>query len=378
MAYGDIGAPVDTLEFDPTNANWTDIIHVAGNIYAIAYTDSVGDDWVITVDISTAGVIDNTIKGSLRFDPSEGWHPSIVHVAGEIYAIAYRGVVTHGFVVTVNITAAGVITAVAGSKLEFETDSCYEPEMIKVPDGSDVFAIVCRGNANQGIINTVTITDAGATSAIQMKEAWKTNINNPHIIHISGSVFAIVSRDNDYDGWVCTMIINAAGQISTDVVAELEFDPAFGIAPDICHVAGEIYAIAYRENNNKGFVLTVAITAGGAISAVGGVAGKLEFDATKCDWPNIIFLAGGICAIAYSGIDDDGFVVTVKIDAAGQITALDSREHDLFHGMHPSIVRVSGNQYAIAYTGNGLHGFLDTPTIVTPIPSGHLMMMGIG
>lgn len=380
MAEGDIGAPVNTREFVLTDITWPDMVHVSGDIYAIAYTNAAGDAVVITIDITEAGAIGASVEDEEVLTADGGAHPSIVHVAGEIFAIAYRGVGASGFIETVNITAAGAISAVGGGILEFETDSCYEPRMIKVPAGSGVFAVVCRGNANQGIINTVTITGAGAISAIQMKEAWATNVNNPEICHVSGSIFAIVYRDNVYDGHVCTIAITAAGVINAAVEATLEFDADKGSNPKITHILGNIFAIAYQGPGDDGFVVTVTISDAGAIALVGGAAGLLEFDTALCAWPDIIHLASGICAIAYGGESDDGYVVTIQIDTVGQITALKSLEHDVQNGTHPSIIRVAGDQYAIAYIGNGLDGFINTPTIETPTlgQMKHLMMMGIG
>lgn len=378
MAYGDIGAAVNTREFDLSDITHPDMIHIAGDIYAVAYSNNSGNGEVITIDITKEGVIGASIEGWLEFDAVDGWYPSIVHVAGEIYAIAYRGVDADGFVITVKITAAGAITAVAGGSLEFEETACYEPDMIKVPDGSGVFAIVCRGNINQGIITTIGITDAGAISAIETKEAWATNVNNPRFVHVEGNIFAIVYRDNAYDGHVCTVEIDTEGAIEATVEATLEFDVAQGTDPRITHVSDNIFAIAYRGPGDDGWVLTVTITALGAIAFVGGAAGKVEFDAERCAWPDIIHLAGGVCAIAYQGDADDGYLATIQVDVAGQITLLKNLEIDAANGGQPSIVRVGGNQYAIAYLGSGLDGFINTPTIITPGGPKLLMMMGMG
>lgn len=380
MADGDIGAPVNTREFFPTDITWPDMIHVAGDIYAIALTNATLDGVVVTIDISTAGVIGASVEDFEVLTADDGVHPSIVHVAGEVFAIAYRGVGASGFIKTVEITAAGAISAVSGGILEFETDSCYEPRMIKVPDGSGVFAIVCRGDGNQGIINTVTITDAGAISAIQMKEAWAANVNNPEIVHVDGSIFAVVYRDNDYDGHVCTMSISAAGVIAATVEATLEFDASQGTDPDICHVSGDVFAIAYRGVDDDGFLVTVTITSAGAIALVGGAAGLVEFDTDRCAWPDIMLLAGGIFAIAYSGDGNDGWLATVQISALGQITFLKNLEIDPTNCEQPSIIRISGDQYAVAYSGVGSDGFINTPTIETPVAAAikHLLLMGVG
>lgn len=380
MADGDIGAPVNTKEIVVTDIYWPEIIHVAGDIYAVAYTDSNSDPVVATWDISTAGVIGSSMVDDQILIDTGGAHPSIKHVAGEVYAVAYRGAGTDGCLRAITITSAGAISLIGAAPFIFEADSCYEPDMIKVPAGSDVFAIVCRGAANQGIINTVTITDAGAISAIEMKEAWATNINSPRIVHVSGSVFAIVSRDNAYDGYVHTIGISAAGLIDDNVTAFLEFDADRGFSPSICHVSGSVFAIAYQGPGFDGYIVTITISTAGAIALCGGANGLLEFDAAACFTPDIIHLCCGVCAIAYSGVDSDGYVCTIQIDAAGQISALDSKEIYTQDCNYPSIIRISGDQYAVAYVGAGSDGFINTPTIVTPVEGRikYLMMMGVG
>ena len=380
MADGDIGAPQDTLEFDIADITWPDIIHVAGDIYAIAYSNASGHGDVVTVSIAANGQIGAGTISDLEFDAVAGYRPSIVHVSGEIFAIAYRGVDNDGFVVTINITAAGVITTVTGGSLEFEAVSCHEPDMIKIPDGADVFAIVCRGDINQGIITTVRITDEGAISAIAKEQAWANNIEAPRIIHVTGAIFAIVSLDGVLDGWVHTVRISAAGEIQSTVVDSLEYEPGQGADPSICHIAEDIFAIAYRGAADDGFVVTINITAAGTISLVGGAAGLLEFETVLCTWPYIIHIGGGICAIAYGGDLYDGFLATVQIDAAGQITALQTLEIDTDQGFYPRIIRVAGNICAVAYQGPGSDGFVSTPTIVIPVTARvqHLLIMGIG
>ena len=380
MADGDLGAPVDSLEFSLTDITWSSIVHVTGNIYAISYTDAAGEGQIVTVDISDVGEIGAAVEDSFEFADVTGAHPSIVHVADDVFAIAYRGGGASGFVVTLTISAAGAIAAVAGGLLEFETDSCYEPDMIKIPDGDDTFAIVCRGNANQGIINTIRITDVGAITAIEMKEAWGTNINGPRIIHVTGNIFAIVSRDNAWKGNIRSINITAAGGIDAAATASLAFDATFGADPSIVYVIDNIYAIAYRGTDDDGFVVTVTINAAGAISLVGGAAGLVEFDENKCTWPDILHLGTGTCVIAYAGEGDDGYLCSIQIDASGQITLLDSLEFDTANGQYASMVNIAADQYAIAYRGAAFDGFICTPTVETPVAaaSQYLMMMGIG
>ena len=113
---------------------------------------------------------------------------------------------------------------------------------------------------------------------------------------------------------------------------------------------------------------------------MGGAAGKVEFDDDYCAWPYILHIGGGTCVIAYGGPAGDGFLVSLQIDAAGQITLLDELEYDAIAGTTPNMVNVSENQYAIAYIGDGADGFVCTPTIETPSTAmiRHLMLLGAG
>jgi hypothetical protein len=380
MAEGDIGAVIDSLEFINADMTRPGIIHVLGNIFAITYTDVSGDGIVCTVNIANDGQIGAAVIDTLEFDVADGWEAKIIHVSGDVYAIAYRGVDADGFVCTVNIANDGQIGAAVIDTLEFETTACYEPDIIHIVN--DIFAIVCRGAANEGIINTVNIANDGQIDAavIDRKNGWATNVNNPQTVSVTGDVLAIVSRDNLHDGWIHTIGISSVGAIDATVIDSLEYDVAQGVEPAICLVLGDIYAIAYRGVGDAGFVCTVNIATNGQIGAA--VIDSLEFDSVRGLWPDIIHIGDGICAIVSGGIDNDGFVRSVQIDAGGQIGAavIDSLEYDTVKAEYSKIVHVSGNVYAIAYRGTGDDGFVCTIDIETPGAAvvQHLMVMGVG
>lgn len=380
MANGDIGAAVDTFEFELTNIERPDIVHVSGDVFAIAFEDASGDGVVVTVDIDAAGEIGAAVIDTLKFDAVDGHEIKIIHVLGDIFAIAYRGVDSDGFLVTVEISTAGAMGAAVEDTLEFDTVGCWEPDPIMITDS--IIAIVYRDSANQGKIITAAIDAAGQIGAatIDDKNAWAANCNNPSIVHVSGDIFAIAYMDNVYDGHVCTMDIDTAGAIGASVVDTLEFDTSQGADPRICKVLGNIFAIAYRGPGDDGYLCTVDISDAGAIGAA--VEDTLEFDTAHCTWPDIAHLGNGIVAIAYGGNLYHGFLVTVQTGAAGQIGAavIDSEEYDTSHGTYPSIIHVSGDQYAIAYIGADSDGFIKTPTIVTPTEGRiqYLPLMGIG
>lgn len=380
MAYGDIGAAVDTLEFELTDILRPDMVHVSGDIFAVAYENASGNGAVITIDITEAGAIGAAVIDSLEFDAVDGHEVKIIHVLGDIFAITYRGPGADGFLVTVEISTAGAMGAAVEDTLEFETDACYEPDPIMRTDS--IIAIVYRDASNHGKIITASIAADGQIGAttIDDKDAWASNCNAPSMVNVTNSIFAIAYRDNVYDGHICTMSIDTAGEISTTVIDTLEFDGGSGNDPRICKVYGNIFAIAYRGPGDDGWLCTVTISEGGAIGAT--VVDALEFDTVRCAWPDITHIGRGIVAIAYAGEYEDGFLVTAQIETDGQIGAavIDSEEYDTDKGVNPSIVYISGDQYAIAYRGAAEDGFIKTPTIITP-PVGlikYLTIMGVG
>ena len=183
------------------------------------------------------------------------------------------------------------------------------------------------------------------------------------IIPISGNVFATVYAGDSDDGFIKTVEIATSGQITNTVIDTLEFDTLKGKDPDIIPISGNVYAIAYSGDSDGGFLKTIESSTGGEITNTD--IDTLEFDTGTGKSPNIIPISGDVYAIAYSGSSDDGFLKTVQITASGQIadTAIDTLEFDTLKGKDPNLIPISGNVYAIAYAGDGDDGFLKTVEI---------------
>ncbi|GAI85573.1 unnamed protein product, partial [marine sediment metagenome] len=96
-----------------------------------------------------------------------------------------------------------------------------------------------------------------------------------------------------------------------------EFDILKGKTPDIIPVSGDIYAIAYAGDGDDGFLKMVSISDDGNI--LDTIINNPEFDALKGATPDIIHISGDVCAIAYTGDGDDGFLKTVEIVQGSKI-----------------------------------------------------------
>ena len=65
--------------------------------------------------------------------------------------------------------------------------------------------------------------------------------------------------------------------------------------------------------------------------------------------------------LAYSGTNEDGFIATFTISSNGAtITEVDEIEHDTDKGRHNSIVQIDSDTYALAYEGLNSDGFIKT------------------
>jgi hypothetical protein len=360
---GDIGATIDTLEYDTADGWEPDIIQVSGNVYAIVYRGAGSDGFVKTVSIAANGDIGNTAIDTLEYDTTDGYEPDIIQVSGNVYAITYRGHSNDGFVKTVSITVNGDIGNTAIDTLEYDTTDGYEPCIIHI--SGSVYAIAYRGTSNDGFVKTISIDANGniGNTAIDTLEYDTADGYEPHIIHISGSVYAIAYRGTGNDGFVKTVSIAVNGDIGNSFIDSLEYDTVNGHEPDIVYISGNVYAITYRGTGNDGFVKTISIAANGDISNT--VIDSLEFNGVYVYEPNIIPVSSDVYVLAYRGSSNAGYLKTISIAANGSITdtVIETVVFDTGAGYEPRIIPVSGDIFAIAYRGVNRDGFVKTISI---------------
>jgi len=368
MAEGDIGAVIDSLEYDTDLGAYCSIIHISGDVYAIAYASTGLVGKVVTVTIEGDGQVGAAVIDTLTFDAGFGAFARIIHISGDVYAIVYQGPDNDGWLCTVTIESDGQIGAAVIDTLEFETGICQYPRIIHI--SGDVYAIAYQGVDSDGWLCTVTIESDGQIGAavIDTLEFDHTQGIAPCIIHISGDVYAVSYQGPDGDGWLCTVTIESDGQIGAAVIDTLEFDHTQGVDPCIIHISGDVYAIAYYAAlGGPGMLKTVTIRSNGQILAA--IIDFLIFDATDCSNPVIIHVSGDVYAIAYEGGDKDGWLCTVTIETNGQIGAavIDTLEFDTDEGRWVDMIHISGSVYAIPYAGPGNDGWLKTVPIETVV-----------
>lgn len=381
MAYGDISAVVDTLEFSASDVNYSQVLHVAGDVYAIAFSDGNQDGRITTVSIDSAGEIANTVIATELFEAGSADWIGFVHVSGNVFAVIGRNSFAISTVYTVDISDDGATIANINSLAFEETavmhqDICHVTGNIYAIGFSDTGATFCK-------IITLTISDAGAISAnIDTLTVDSTNGYYVKIIKISESVVAVVYNTTSYVITVATVSIDSAGNIGNTALDTVTIDTADTWAPCcIAKALDDAYVVAYQGPGGDGWAKSITITGAGVICA--SPVDSIEFDGADCGMVYALGLALGLVVFVYEGPGGDGYICTIEVDAAGNITdtVKSSLEFNTTNCINPVILHVTGDIYAIAYGGLANDGYVDTIPISTP-PAGngpkHLLLVGVG
>jgi flagellin-like protein len=357
---------IDGYEFDSGIGGYgrePSIIHLDGDIYAIAYRGPEDDGWLKTVKVYNNGTIYKGIIDSYEFDTTTCFEPSIIRIKNDVYAIIYRGLDDDGLVKTIKIANNGIISKPEVDYSEIGIFDCQLPDVIYV--SGNIYALAFRGFYDDGYIRTVEISNDGSIndSIIDSFKFQSGNVIDPKLIHINGEIFAIVYSNYESPSWhgcLKTISVNSYGNITE--IDYLDFDSTQGIRPDIVHVNGNVYAIAYRGPGHYGYVKTVTITNTGTISVTG--MDTEQFYNSYCYYPDITHVIGDIYAIAHTGSGNDGFLDTVKIESTGAITTgIDNLEFDTSYCVFSKIINVTEEIFAIVYMGPGSDGYVKTVKI---------------
>jgi len=383
MAYGDIGAVIETLEFDQVGGQQCWGIHVAGDVYAVAY---LGENYylkVATFSINAAGAISDSVLAVKTLSGIWGVLPHIIKIAANVFAIAYQGANFHLTIQTISISDDGLTIATIETLIIVAAD-CRGPQIIHVAD--NYYAVSYSHTAITTIkVSTITISAVGAiggigdTITLTAAGGYYTNI-----LAVGGSIFAALYIDTVNGVTVATVEISDTGGMGDNPEDTQIIDAQTNCSRiEMTEALAGVFAIAHSGTDIDGFVSTVTIDALGAIS---GVVDSLEIHTADATQFHIIHIGQGICAITFKkDIALDGCVATVSIDAAGDnITVIDPGfDFETTSYIDGMLLQVDGDIYAVFYGGVGADGFVISLDISTPPPGPaeivhHEMLMGMG
>ncbi len=382
MASGDISAVLDTLEFD-TNVGYSPhMVRVSGDVYACAYGGFASDGFVVTFTVDSAGAIGSAVIDSLEFAPNESvLSPMIIKIAGTIFAIVYSATGQTTKIVTVVIDSSGNILPGIVDSLSVSGSSNSYPRIVGV--SGDIYAVDHSEptGGTHGEVFTVEIDSAGNVGAAEIDTlAYGTDDGvTGDIIKISGTMFAVVTRNSARGGSVYTFNIAVDGAIDNAITDSYEFDNnADCLWFRILNVSGDVYVVTYTDGDGDGFARTFTI---GSDGTIGTLIDSLEFDAVNAYQPDLAFVGGNMFAVAYHSAVDSGLAKTFTITPAGAFSAvLDTLEFEdtsiSFFRSH-LITIASSVVVCVAYQGPDGDGFAKTFSVEAAVGgAGYLWIEG--
>ncbi len=279
--------------------------------------------------------------------------PSLVYRGFNICVVTYKGVDGHGWVKTFACSDAGVLGDAFIDSLEFEDTNCEHNTLIQV-DGS-VFAVVYQGDGNVLTVKTFSVDSEGEISASASDPfTWLDAVGyDPDICHVDGYVYVIAFTNNANDPVLTTIEIDGGGLISHTTTPDYVLGAASGADPAICHIKEFYFAIAanYDEDNHR--MITTGIDEYGEFdelwhgACVFDDAGGLQFD-VFAHWPAMV------AVIYYKDDDATAWIKTMQVGAMGALSGvIDSKQVGDGTIIHPQIIKIFDDIFVFVYQDAG-------------------------
>lgn len=331
---------------------------------------------VFVVD-PTYGLIADAVTNSWEYDEQEGRYPDMIRLGtSEYYAIVSTGdsgTENDGYIRTIRVwNNNGTIKTSLVDSWEYDTSDGYYPNILYW--GGSTY-LIDYGDYGAGNIDKVFTVNISSTNGTITKSAGDT-LNFYHIsafgndlIRVNGNLFAYVQSDAvSYDLFLYTFFVNASNDIS-GVIDSVGIDTIDGQFPRMCMVDSDTVAIVYDSGingGNDGYMSTWNISATGDITNT--YSAFWEFDTAKGGTPTIAKVTGNIFMVAYEDTNSDLFVKTCQINNTGGIwnSWKDTQGIDATNGDYPTFFNVSYNAIpnkwvkGISFSGEGSDGYVST------------------
>jgi len=250
--------------------------------------------------------------------------------------------------------------------------SCFEPHLIHL--SGSIYAIAYHDKTT-AYITTFQMTDNGVflgtfeTQAISVPHFFE-----PTIIHVDNDVYAVVFGAADYQtepkNHIVTIPLYNNGTIG-NIIDTFDFPDYYGREPNIIHLGADLYAVAFGGATlgtlPTGYLVTFSIDSGGDISGALIDSYKLP-TYTCCSEPSIVYITGDIYAVTYNEYGTkNGYLITVHILTNGSIVKSPIDMTPFLHDddfLEPTMIHVINDIYAISYGADSNYnqrtGFIKT------------------
>ena len=371
-----ISSVIETKDIVSNNFHTTyNCIKLADGFYMMGYKDNDSDGHVVTFGITeSTGDITGTIDDWEFANGDTTNSVKIIKISGTMYAILYsRSQSANRFDVrTFTVSDAGVITK---SFIEAFIVPTVDQQPVAVADiiniSGDIYAIAwgerAGGAAGTGYVATISITSAGVISDTAIDSVnHSVDMKNVSIVRVGATDFYAIAYDDEPDNIsVYTIEIDSAGNIAAaGTIQDKEIATGTLVLGNMVRVPGtDFYAIAADDGGTAGYIFIVSISSSGAIT----IKGSGFYDLNDAESGRILAVRGDLFTIVYRGVDNDGFIVTVPINSDGTVGLIaDSLEFETIDTRTPQILSLGSNNYIITYGVSSLDDIRGATLTITP------------
>ena len=168
------------------------------------------------------------------------------------------------------------------------------------------------------------------------------------IVQVDSDTYALAYSDENEKGWIATFTISSNGSSITEI-ASLKHNNSQGLYNSLVQVDSDTYLLAYTGPDNDGFISSFTISSDG--TSITEIT-ELEYQTSHAEYNSLVQVDSDTYALAYSGPDDDGFITTFTVPTNGSsITEVATIEHNTLDASYNSLIQVDSDTYLLAYTG---------------------------
>jgi len=372
MAYGDLGAVVDSLTYQAASARCHEVVHVIDDIFAVSHRGFSWINLVQTFSIDALGEISDTIIDEINHNGNVSDDRNrLCKLTDSMYAIASTNPQYRLMIDTIEILPTGQITdTVLGTFLQGavygmpgKLEKCGPGYLALSSDNYPhtlgqvrTFHVYADGTIEPVIVDTLQFESIACLE--------------PFLAEIHPGIWAVAYRGPDGDGFIKTLSISGAGIIGATVLDTLEFDTADVQYPTIAKAHGDYFAIGYTDSAGDGKLAIVEIGSGGAITDP--AVDTYIFEAGLANRVSTYSIGQGYIGVAYSNFAGQGVLKTFLVDGAGSLnsTTIDTL---VFVGSacnHQHVIHHIGDVWAVTHQGPGTGSKVDSFGLETPPPPG--------
>ena len=169
------------------------------------------------------------------------------------------------------------------------------------------------------------------------------------IVQVDSDTYALAYSDENEKGWIATFTISLNGSSITEI-ASLKHNNNQGLYNSLVQVDSDTYLLAYTGPGNDGFISSFTISSDG--TSITEIV-QLEHQTSHAEYNSLVQVDSDTYALAYSGPDDDGFISTFTVPSDGSsITEVTTVEHNTSDASYNSLIQVDSDTYVLAYSGS--------------------------